>query len=42
MPIALKKLFTIFLPLADNNGVAFPESVFEEVGNKLVSLAALP
>jgi len=36
MSIALKKLFTIFLPLADNNGVAFPESIFEEVGNELV------
>jgi hypothetical protein len=36
MPIVLKKLFTIFLPLADNNGVAFPESIFEEVGNELV------
>ena len=36
MPIAIKKLFTIFLPLADNNGVTFPESIFEEIGNELV------
>ena len=35
MPIFIKKLFTIFLPLADNNGVAFPESIFEEVGSEL-------